>query len=135
MNKFAITIIAVLLTTLSVAEAGNKILANDKGMTLYTFAADENGNSTCYDACAQSWKPYLASTNDDKSRGYSVVSREDGGQQWSYKKQPLYTWIADAKPGDTNGDGVGGVWHVATKYKKKISSYSSGNYDSNDKNY
>jgi predicted lipoprotein with Yx(FWY)xxD motif len=32
-----------------------QILVDDKGMTLYMFANDTNGQSSCYDACAQSW--------------------------------------------------------------------------------
>jgi predicted lipoprotein with Yx(FWY)xxD motif len=26
---------------------------------------------------------------------------------------PLYLWVKDEKPGDTTGDGVNSVWHVA----------------------
>jgi predicted lipoprotein with Yx(FWY)xxD motif len=27
--------------------------------------------------------------------------------------KPLYRYAGDAQAGDVNGDGVGGVWHVA----------------------
>ena len=27
--------------------------------------------------------------------------------------KPLYLFVKDTKPGDTSGDGVGGVWHLA----------------------
>jgi predicted lipoprotein with Yx(FWY)xxD motif len=30
----------------------------------------------------------------------------------TYNKMPLYYWVGDAKPGDTMGQGVGGVWYV-----------------------
>jgi predicted lipoprotein with Yx(FWY)xxD motif len=30
----------------------------------------------------------------------------------SYEGTPLYTYAGDADPGEVNGDGVGGVWHV-----------------------
>ena len=33
--------------------------------------------------------------------------------QWTYDDMPLYLWVKDAVPGDTTGDGVGGVWHAA----------------------
>ena len=33
-------------------------------------------------------------------------------KMWAYKGMPLYYWVKDDKPGDTTGDGVGGVWHV-----------------------
>ena len=107
-------------------------------MTLYTFDSDDVGQSNCYADCAQSWKPFLVSKGDKKRWGYSKVARTDGTEQWAYKGQPLYTWIADNKPGDQTGDGVGGVWHVATKGKKRSQGYAnsySGNYDNNDKNY
>ena len=40
------------------------------------------------------------------------MTRKDGAEQWAFKGMPLYYWAGDSKPGDTNGDGVGGVWHV-----------------------
>jgi predicted lipoprotein with Yx(FWY)xxD motif len=43
---------------------------------------------------------------------WSVIRRGDGTPQWAYKGRPLYTFIKDTKAGDTNGDGVGGHWHV-----------------------
>jgi len=33
--------------------------------------------------------------------------------QWAKDGAPLYFWIGDSATGDTNGDGVGGVWHIA----------------------
>jgi predicted lipoprotein with Yx(FWY)xxD motif len=44
-----------------------------------------------------------------------VIKRDDGTQQWTYKNKPLYTWSGDIEQGDMNGDGLGGVWHVAKK--------------------
>ncbi len=32
----------------------------------------------------------------------------------AYNGKPLYTYIKDTDPGDTYGQGVGGVWTVAT---------------------
>jgi predicted lipoprotein with Yx(FWY)xxD motif len=39
--------------------------------------------------------------------------RSDGYKQWTYKGKPLYSSRSDSKPGDTNGNGVDGVWHIA----------------------
>ncbi|MGV8488894.1 COG4315 family predicted lipoprotein [Pseudomonas aeruginosa] len=55
-------------------------------------------------ACA----PWAAASGD-----WSLVAREDGTQQWAYYGKPLYTFIQDKKPGDKNGDGKMGAWHVA----------------------
>jgi len=47
------------------------------------------------------------------SGDYSIVNRDDGLRQWVYKGKPLYFSAKEAKPGDTSGDGVKGVWPVA----------------------
>lgn len=89
------------------------ILTDAKGMTLYTFDKDSDGASACYDACAVKWPP-LAATKADKADGdYKPIARKDGTFQWSHEGQPLYLWQMDKKPGDTTGNGVGGVWHTA----------------------
>ena len=84
------------------------------GMTLYIFDKDEPGKSNCYNDCADSWPPYLASASAKApGGGISIISRADGTRQFAKDGAPLYFWIGDSKPGDTNGDGIGGVWHVA----------------------
>jgi len=89
-------------------------LVGPKGMTLYTFDKDADGKSNCNDKCAANWPP-LAAGADAKAEGdWSIVTRDDGSRQWAYKGKPLYTWVKDAKAGDAGGDGVGGVWHLAT---------------------
>ena len=45
---------------------------------------------------------------------YTVIIRDDGSKQWSYRGKPLYTWVKDTKPGDISGDGVAAnTWHIA----------------------
>ena len=39
--------------------------------------------------------------------------RPDATVQVSYNGKPLYYYSGDAEPGETNGDGVGDVWHLA----------------------
>jgi predicted lipoprotein with Yx(FWY)xxD motif len=92
---------------------GAAMLTDDKGMTLYTYDKDEAGTSNCVDACAQNWPPLAADAGAQADGDLSIVTRPDGSRQWAYKGKPLYTWIKDAKPGDTTGDGVNEVWHVA----------------------
>lgn len=89
-----------------------KVLADKSNMTLYTFDKDEAGVSNCYDTCAEKWPPLFADI-DEHDGDFSVVARNDGTKMWAYKGQPLYLWVGDTEPGDTSGDGVGGVWHVA----------------------
>lgn len=91
---------------------GPVIAASDGGMTLYTFRKDTKGASTCYDACAGNWPPFLADQADeDKVEGdLTVIERTDGTYQWAMKGMPLYFFSGDAAKGDANGDGVKGVW-------------------------
>jgi predicted lipoprotein with Yx(FWY)xxD motif len=44
---------------------------------------------------------------------YTVVTRDDGTRQWSYKGKPLYFWVKDRQPGDKTGEGVNNVWRTA----------------------
>ncbi|MDB5557200.1 MAG: hypothetical protein JWQ36_134 [Enterovirga sp.] len=94
--------------------AKGKVLADPRGMTLYTFDRDSAGASNCTGQCAQNWPPLLAPANAAPSGSWTVITRQDGGRQWAYKGKPLYGWAKDTKPGDVTGDGVNSVWHVAT---------------------
>ncbi len=42
----------------------------------------------------------------------TLIERDDGTMQVALDGQPLYYFAGDAAPGDTNGEGVGGVWFV-----------------------
>lgn len=95
---------------LTMSDAG--VLVDGAGMTLYTFDKDTAGTSNCYDGCASSWPPFVAKAGASGDGDFSLVTRKDGSEQWAFKGMPLYYWAGDAKPGDTSGDGVGGVWHV-----------------------
>lgn len=91
-----------------------EVLADAEGMTLYTFDKDKAGLSACYDECAVKWPPALAAKDASAKGEFTLVERKDGSRQWAHEGMPLYRWQKDAKPGDATGDGVGGVWHVAT---------------------
>jgi predicted lipoprotein with Yx(FWY)xxD motif len=96
------------------AASGTTVLADAKGMTLYTFAKDMPGVSNCNDKCAVAWPPLMAPADAKAMGTFTVVTRADGSKQWAYKGMALYTWIKDTKPGETSGDGVGGAWKIAT---------------------
>ncbi|MEN9810678.1 MAG: hypothetical protein RLZZ488_2245 [Pseudomonadota bacterium] len=105
-------------TTAATAAAPAKfvkgILADSKGMTLYTFDKDtaDSGKSVCNDGCIQAW-PALTATADAKETGdFKVITRDDGSKQWAHKGKPLYYWVNDKKAGDTTGDKFNGVWHI-----------------------
>jgi len=87
-------------------------LTDTKGMTLYIFDEDSTGSSSCYDSCAKAWPPLLT-TESDFTAPISVTNRKDTTLQIAYQGKPLYTFQGDHNPGDKNGDGLGGVWHIA----------------------
>ncbi len=95
-------------------KSSNGVLANEAGMTLYTFDKDSGGKSACNGPCAGNWPP-LKATADARDMGdWSVIARDDGSRQWAYRGKPLYTWVKDQKPGDKTGDGfLNGAWHAA----------------------
>jgi predicted lipoprotein with Yx(FWY)xxD motif len=97
-------------------QAGN-ILVDARGMTLYRFTPDSPNTSTCYDACASDWPPVLvdsvpAAADPTLAGNLGVAARRDGSQQLTYLGAPLYYFVADAQPGDANGQAAGGVWFV-----------------------
>lgn len=94
---------------------GGDSFTDSNGMTLYTFDKDATpGKSVCNGACAQNWPPLLASGNDKQMDDWTIVSRDDGTQQWAYKNKPLYRFAKDSKSGDATGDGfLNGAWHIA----------------------
>lgn len=90
------------------------------GMTLYTYAKDSTGTSTCYAECAQNWPPYVvpAGTQLNLEAGVNgnagTITRADGTTQVTYNGMPLYFYVGDVQSGDVNGEGLdGGAWSVA----------------------
>ena len=111
----ALSLLVACATATVPAKTQSGALTNPAGMTLYTFDKDVagSGKSVCNGDCATKWPPLAAGTFDKSSGDYTVITRDDGSKQWSYKGKPLYLWINDKKPGDMTGDGVNNVWHTA----------------------
>jgi predicted lipoprotein with Yx(FWY)xxD motif len=93
--------------------AKGKALVNGDGMTLYIFDNDTKGKSNCNGQCANLWLPLIATTDASDSGDFTLITRSDGRKQWAYKGKALYSWTKDTKPGETTGDGVNSVWHIA----------------------
>jgi predicted lipoprotein with Yx(FWY)xxD motif len=94
------------------------ILTDSNGMTLYVFTNDQVGNSTCYGNCATVWPPLISADGNVDVGGQlagelSVITRADGTMQVAFNGMPLYYYNMDKQPGDTNGQGIAGVWFVA----------------------
>lgn len=96
-----------------------RILVAANGMTLYVFAADARGQSSCYDLCAQNWPPLIVAGGPAAGPGLKhpskvgTVVRRDGRTQVAYDGRSLYLYIEDSAPGDAVGHEVdldGGLW-------------------------
>jgi predicted lipoprotein with Yx(FWY)xxD motif len=95
---------------------GATVLTNTKGMTLYWFAPDTPTKSVCYGSCAQYWPPVYGSwkAGSGVTGQIGTIKRSDGTTQATYDGHPLYTYIADSKPGQATGNNInlnGGLWH------------------------
>ena len=95
------------------------ILTNAQGMTLYYFKPDTATTSACTGACIGNWPPLLFTSSGTPSSTNSLpgtlsVVTDANGQQVEYNGHPLYTFVNDTAPGQTNGEGIKGVWFVAT---------------------
>lgn len=95
------------------------ILANAQGMTLYYFTPDTGTKVACTDSCAQSWPPLLFTGSGKPSAAVKLpgeleVYANPNGKQIIYNDHPLYTFSGDTAAGQTNGNGIGGKWFVAT---------------------
>lgn len=118
-SRFALPLVGVLLSGAWLSaqaepamEQGG-MLVDHQGMTLYTFDKDAGGKSACNGQCAQNWPPLMAEAGAKAEGQWSVITRDDGSQQWAYAGKPLYTFVMDKKAGDVTGEGKMGAWHIA----------------------
>jgi predicted lipoprotein with Yx(FWY)xxD motif len=95
-------------------------LVGPDGRTLYEFTRDVTpGVSTCTSGCLDAWPPLIVADGVSVAAGdgvtgtLGVITRDDGTMQATYRGRPLYYFGSDAAAGDTNGQGVNGVWFVA----------------------
>lgn len=91
------------------------ILVDPDGMSLYVFTADADGESACYEQCAQTWPPVAADTpisSDLDTAMFGSIERTDGTEQLTVNGMPVYLFASDSAPGDVNGQGVNDVWFV-----------------------
>ncbi|MDY0323347.1 MAG: 5'-nucleotidase C-terminal domain-containing protein, partial [Candidatus Carbobacillus sp.] len=109
-------------------QAYGSYLVNDAGLSLYMYTKDQpGGNSVCTGACANNWPPLTVTEEVYKryiQEGIKVgegiekdkvgfVKRPDSDMyQVMYNGWPLYTFIGDKTPGETNGQGKNDVWYL-----------------------
>ncbi|MFD4832364.1 SCO0930 family lipoprotein [Streptomyces uncialis] len=112
------------LSTRDDAKLG-EIVRDAEGRTLYRFTKDRASpkKPACADSCLKKWKPAkmleraaLKNAKDIDPKLIIPYRRpDDGGVQLTIDGWPLYWFTGDLKPGDTNGQGVGGTWFAIRK--------------------
>ena len=115
--------------TVGVASTGlGDVLVDRQGRTLYLSGRDSGATSACTGACAANWPPLGAHDvgavgSGAKASEVGTTTRPDGKDQITYNGHPLYTFVNDKKPGDTNGEAVkafGGSWFAVSPSGVKV---------------
>ena len=106
------------------------VLVNAKGFTLYMFVPDHQKRVTCKRSCAASWPPLKLKKGQRPIAGGAAKQKllgsdknPSGGRVVTYNRWPLYTYVADSKPGQTSGQALnlnGGLWYVLSPSGKVI---------------
>jgi predicted lipoprotein with Yx(FWY)xxD motif len=118
----------------SVASTGlGRILVDGRGHTLYLFAKDDRGKSTCAGACAAFWPPLIAAGKPlagpgVKSKLLGTTRRADGRLQITYNHHPLYSFAKDVHKGDTKGeelDTFGAAWYALSAAGARVENATS----------
>ncbi len=102
------------LTTVTVNDEGEHLLADTKGNTLYVFDLDQGKPApTCSTDCAEVWPPYLISASEAKNlvAPLGSIARANKKVQVTYEGRPVYTYAFDRGVAADAGDDIGGVWH------------------------
>jgi predicted lipoprotein with Yx(FWY)xxD motif len=101
------------------------VLAEANGQVVYAYDKDPKGGTpACTGSCAQIWVPLtgghpVASPADKAMGTLGTVTTSNGAKQITYNGRPLYTYKG-AKALVTEGNGVGGVWHVIKMSESNI---------------
>jgi predicted lipoprotein with Yx(FWY)xxD motif len=103
--------------TLKVAKIGGvTVLTNAHGLTLYWFVPDTPTTSKCTGSCTAYWPPVTGSpkAGPGVTGKLAIITRPGGAVQATYDGHPLYTYVGDSGPGQTQGNNLdlnGGLWY------------------------
>src|SRR6185312_1024458 len=115
--------------SVGVASTGlGDVLVDRHGRTLYLVARDSGTTSACTGACAANWPPVVVRVTPLAGSGTTpsdvgTATRPNGSRQLTYNGHPLYTFVNDKNPGDTNGEGInafGGSWYAVSPAGAKV---------------
>jgi predicted lipoprotein with Yx(FWY)xxD motif len=122
-------------TVLSVASSGlGKLLVDPAGKTVYLFASDTAGTSTCSGPCLAAWPAVpapagLPTSLPGVTGAVGSLTRTDGTSQLTVNGLPVYTFKGDSGPGTTKGQGLtafGALWSAVSPSGTGITGTGSG---------
>ena len=104
--------------TLGDSEFGTMLFDSNE-QAIYIFENDPEGETVCYDECAEAWPPVFTDGKPEAGDGVKdallgTIKRRDGRVQVTYADKPLY-FYAHEEPGEVlchNVDLNGGLWWV-----------------------
>lgn len=107
---------------------GRILYAGPKHLTVYAFARDHRGHSSCTGACTKGWPPV---TTNGKPRAVAganaadlgTITRSNGSKQATYDGHPVYFFAGDQTGSTASGQRVsafGGRWYVIGANGKEI---------------
>jgi predicted lipoprotein with Yx(FWY)xxD motif len=107
-----------------------KTLVDANGRVLYLFKADKRDQSTLSAAGQAIWPPLTSATTPAAGSNVSasqitVIKGAGGSSQVAYNGHPLYHYVGDHGPGQTNGQGLnqfGALWYVLSPAGTAITS-------------
>ncbi len=103
-------------------------LVDNGGYTLYMFANDYQGRTSCTGSCSGTWPPFYVANLTQTMLGSGLAISDfdtimvNGSPQLRYKTWPLYYYAPGTgyyggnvreQAGQINGDGQSGLWFVA----------------------
>jgi len=101
------------------ARLHEQILVNPGGRTLYHLKTETAHHIRCTGTCEHLWPPLLVRSRSTRlvmaagaSGRLTIVRRPNGRLQVALNGMPLYTFSRDHRSGETNGQGLEGVWFV-----------------------
>jgi predicted lipoprotein with Yx(FWY)xxD motif len=108
----------IIVKTARNAKLHHTVLVNREGRTLYALSAERRGRFICTDReCLGFWTPLTVRRGArprETVRSPATIRRPDGKTQVAYRGRPLYSFYADSRKGDANGEGFKdvGTWHA-----------------------
>ena len=109
-----------------VTDALGAHVTGEDGKTLYLRTSDPAGGTGCTAACATSWPPFTLDAGETVTGGtgvtgaFTTFARPDGSMQVAIDGHALYYFSGDSAAGQTNGQGIAGVWFVVSPAGAKV---------------